>query len=122
VENLAGCNVLVVEDEALVALDLAQALDGAGAHVSIVHSIAQAAAVVEKIKITAAVVDIKVGGEDVSSLCRDLSQRDIRFVFYSGYGVAPEGWDHVPIVNKPASREEIVDAVGRLCGSHEHAA
>jgi CheY-like chemotaxis protein len=124
VQDLAGCNVLVVEDEPLVALDLAQALDRAGADVGIVRSIAEGIAAVEKANNThVAVLDIKLSnGEDVAPLCRHLSQRGIPFLFYSGYTIAPDDWAHVPIVNKPASREEIVEAVGQLRVSHQQAA
>ena len=77
---------------------------------------------IETTKIDAAVVDVKLGGEDVSSLCRLLTERTIPFVFHSGYTDAPDGWSHVPIVEKPATREQIVDAVGRLCHSCKQAA
>ena len=43
-------------------------------------------------------------------------------MFYSGYKNAPVGWDAVRVVEKPASREQIVDAVGQLCSTHLQAA
>jgi DNA-binding response OmpR family regulator len=122
VEKLAGRNVLVVEDEPLVALDITTALQDAGAHVVTAHSLADATAVMERIKIEAAVVDIKLGAEDVSPLCRHLSQRDIRFVFYSGYKDPPVGWDAVPVVEKPARPQQIIDAVEMLLRSFNRAA
>src|SRR4051812_14467505 len=72
---------------------------------------AQAIAAIEKIKVGAAVLDIGVVGENCAPLCRYLSQRGVQFLFYSGYTVAPDEWGHVPIIRKPASREQIVDAV-----------
>ena len=120
--SLNGYNVLVVEDEPLVALDLAETLTTAGAHVVTAHAIAEATVAVENIKIDAAVVDIRLGGEDATPLCQHLARRDIRFVFYSGYKEALVGWNAVRVVEKPATREQIIDAVGHLCASHQQAA
>jgi len=50
VDKLHGCSVLVVEDEPFVALDLAEALKGAGAHVVTAHKVADAVAAVDKIR------------------------------------------------------------------------
>ena len=63
-----------------------------------------------------------LGREDASPLCRLLAERATPFVFHSGYMNAPEGWNHVPIVEKPATHEQIVDAVGRLYRSCKQAA
>jgi DNA-binding response OmpR family regulator len=114
--------VLVVEDEPLVALDLTEALKDAGAHVVTAHKIADAIAAVDRVKIEAAVVDIRLGGEDCAPLCHHLARRDIRFLFYSGYTIAPNDWGDVPVVPKPASRAQIVEAVGQLFGSRQQAA
>jgi CheY-like chemotaxis protein len=117
-----GCSVLVIEDEPLVALDTTEALRFAGAQVTCAHSVLDARVAVEMSRIDAAVVDIKLGAENVSPLCRLLAERGIPFVFHSGYANAPDGWDHLPIVEKPASHEQIVDAVGRLYRSCTRAA
>jgi CheY-like chemotaxis protein len=120
--SLNGCSVLVVEDEPLLALDLAEGLTAAGANVVAAHAIADACAAIEKIKISVALLDIRVGAEDVTPLCRLLVERDIRFAFYTGCRDAPEGWGDVPMVVKPASREQIVEAVGLLFGTFKQAA
>jgi DNA-binding response OmpR family regulator len=117
-----GCRVLVVEDEPLLALDVTEALTAAGAEVTCEYSVADARVTMALIKIDAALVDIKLNGQDASPLCRLLAERPIPFVFHSGYSTAPDGWDHIPIVEKPASREEIVEAVGRLYGARKQAA
>ena len=120
--SLNGYNVLIVEDEPLVALDLTETLTRAGAHVVAAHSIAQAVAAIEKIKVRAAVLDIGLHGENCASLCQYLSQRGVQFLFYSGYTLAPNEWDHITVIRKPASGDDIVNAVGLLCASRQRAA
>ena len=97
-------------------------LTASGAHVVSACRIADAITSVDRHQISAAILDINLGGEDCSVLCQHLSQRQIPFAFYTGYTTAPDGWRDVPIINKPAHGTQIVDAVERLCGSHQRAA
>lgn len=124
VENsqLSGHVLLVVEDEPLVELDIAEMFTASGAHVVSACKIADAILAVDRIKVCVAVLDIDLGGEDCSPVCRHLSERGIPFLFYTGYPAAPDGWTEVPIISKPAHRSQIVDAVERLCRSHQQAA
>jgi DNA-binding NtrC family response regulator len=120
-QRLGGRVVLVVEDEPLVGLEVVETLKASDAHVLSACRIADAIALIERHHISAAILDIKLGGEDRSVLCQHLSQRQIPFVFYTGYGTAPGGWHDVPIIPKPVHGTQIVDAVERLCGSHQGA-
>jgi CheY-like chemotaxis protein len=120
--RLNGCVVLVVEDEPLVGLELVETLTANGAHAVSAGRLADAIRAVDQHRISVAILDIKLGGEDCSLLCQYLSQRQIRFVFYTGYTTPPDGWSDVPIINKPAHRAHIVDTIERLRGSHEQAA
>jgi CheY-like chemotaxis protein len=112
----------VVEDEPLLGLEVVETLTARGAHVVSAGRVADAVRAVGQHQISAAVLDINLGGEDCSVLCQHLSQRQIPFVFYTGYSTPPKGWADVPIITKPAHRTQIGDAVERLCGSHQEAA
>ena len=120
--QLAGLTVLVVEDEPLLALEIAEALTASGAHAVCARRIADAIQAVDLHQISAAVLDINLGTEDCSVLCQHLSRRQIPFVFCTGYLAPPDGWADVPVITKPAERTQIVEAVERLCGSHQEAA
>jgi CheY-like chemotaxis protein len=120
--QLGGRIVLVVEDEPLVGLEITETLSACGAQVVSASRVADAIKSVDLQRISSAVLDVKLGGEDCAVLCEHLSQRDIPFVFYSGYSTAPDGWQHVPIITKPGQLNQIVAAVERLCGSDQQAA
>jgi CheY-like chemotaxis protein len=119
--RLDGCVILVVEDEPLLGLEIADILTECGAHAVSACRVADAIRAAALHHITGAVVDIHLGGDDFTVLCHHLSQRQIPFVFYTGYATAPAGWGHVPIIRKPAHRAQIVGAVERLCRSHQDA-
>ena len=120
--QLAGRIILVVEDEPLVALEIVDTLTACGAHVVSASRVAEAVSSVDLHRIAAAVLDINLDGENGSVLCQHLSQREIPFLFYTGYATAPDGWRDVPIITKPGHGTHIVDTVERLWASHEHAA
>ncbi|NJO35653.1 MAG: hypothetical protein HC869_23835 [Rhodospirillales bacterium] len=106
----------------MVGLDLAEVLSAAGAQVVCANSACDAILSVERFKVTAAVLDINLGNHDCAGLCQYLAERGIGFIFYTGYSVPLEGWSNVPVVKKPAARQDIVDAVARLCRSDQEAA
>jgi CheY-like chemotaxis protein len=117
--RLDGRVVLVVEDEPLVALDIAEMLTGSGASVVSASKIADAIMAVEQRELSAAILDIRLGGEDCSPFCQRLWERGIPFLFYTGYSIVPDGWNGVPIIAKPANCQQIIDAVVLLCGSRQ---
>lgn len=120
--QLTGCIVLIVEDEPLVSLDLVDVLSAAGAHVVSANRAREAIQSVERFKVTAAVLDINLGDHDCAAICQYLWERRIPFLFHTGYSAPLEGWNEVPVVKKPATRQELTEAVERLCGSHQQAA
>ena len=78
------------------------------AHVESARSVADALTALGQYKFSAAVLDINLDGDDCTVLCQSLSQRHIPFVFYTGYPTAPDGWNDVPIISKPAYGAQIV--------------
>ena len=119
--RLQGCVVLVVEDEPLVSLNLVDLLTAEGAHVVCAKRSHEAIQSVERFQVTAAVLDINLGDHDCAAICQYLRERGIPFLFHTGYSEPLNGWS-VPLVKKPASPQEMTDAVERLCGSHQQVA
>ena len=119
---LTGCSILVVEDEPLVGLDLVDMLRAAGAHVVSTKSAGEAISSVDGFQVTAAVLDINLGNHDCSAICQRLQEREIPFLFHTGYSSPLDGWANVSVIRKPAMPQEILEAVEQLCASRQQVA
>lgn len=116
--DLRETRILLLEDDALISIDAEDMLMslGAGA-VLVVHSLADAAALVGRERIDAAVLDVRIGSGRSDELAVDLLTRGIPFIFTSGYGAACEvapGAEAVPVVGKPYTAETLVAAFADL--------
>ena len=115
--NLAGRIILVVEEQALVALDLRTALEQAGAEVMVARNATEALAHINKFDFAAAVIDWRPDSDDHRVVARALKQEQVRFLFYATH--PPEDVTTVrgaPIFLKPGRPEEIVQALALLVG------
>ena len=115
--SLTGKRILVVEDEPLVALELGQVLNDAGAVViGPAASAAHALALIGTEPVDAALLDGNLQGEMVDAIALALQTRGIPFLFVSGYGRdhLPAGFDAVPIVAKPFAAPALVAAAAAL--------
>lgn len=81
--SIDGRLVLIVESEALMALEIAGTFVGAGAHVVTARTLCDAFFEVEHNVVSAAVLDHVFGSADVSVLCARLKSLGIPFVTYS---------------------------------------
>lgn len=80
--GLKGLRILVAEDEYLLADDVRGALANAGAEVvGPVPSVEQAAQLVEREQIDAALLDVNLRGEMVFAIAEMLSERRVPFAF-----------------------------------------
>lgn len=104
--------VLIVEDEALVAMELARVLTQAGALVvGPAGSIEEALDLVEGGgQIDRAVLDINLGGRMVTPVADALTAKAIPFVYLTGY--QEPGVSDGPVLRKPASLELLLTALG----------
>jgi DNA-binding response OmpR family regulator len=113
--NLAGCSVLVVEDEPLIALGIKRCFEEAGAKVVVMRSLRDALVAVEEVTLSAAILDHALGDGDSSRLYKRLEQRDIPFVLHSGYSEPDERISgHGVMVPKPASPQLLVTTIEGL--------
>jgi CheY-like chemotaxis protein len=104
--------MLVVEDEALVALDLEYALEEMGWRVAgSLSGVAQALAWLADPDHapTAALLDVNLGGETVFPVAEALHARKIPFAFATGYAdlVARSTFSGTPTLTKPWEPERL---------------
>jgi len=101
---LAGQRVLIVEDEPLVALDIADAFKSAGAEVIVSRTLRDALHQAETQHLTAAVVDHALhDGITTSDVCAKLKERDVPFIVYSGFTKLEGACSDGELVHKPAT-------------------
>jgi CheY-like chemotaxis protein len=96
--------VLVVEDEAIIALMIEDMLIELGHEVvATVGKVAQAAKVFAQGVADFAVLDVNLGGEQSFSFASMLREEEIPFVFATGYGTSglPVEWQGTPTLQKP---------------------
>jgi PAS domain S-box-containing protein len=103
-----GHRVMLVEDEALVAMMMRDSLVELGFSVLGPFSrAAEALACAAGDALDAAILDINLGGEPVYPVAERLARRGVPFVFITGYGsesIDPR-FAHVPVLQKPIERE-----------------
>jgi CheY-like chemotaxis protein len=119
---IAGLAILIVEDQALVALDLADAVERRGGHVvGPVASVAEALEISEAQPLGAAILDANLVDRDVTPLAIQLLAKGTPFVVFSGTGLPDDlakRHPDLPLVMKPAPPETVLDAlVGHLASA-----
>jgi len=113
--QLEGMRILVAEDEAVVALDIQDTLEDQGAEVrGPAYTLAQATEIASQDRLSAAILDLRLGRESVGPVARTLTERGIPFIFYTGQSSTDplrSEWPHVPLLSKPATARELISAI-----------
>lgn len=111
--SLAGLRVFVVEDEALVAINLEDMLADLGcSDVVVAMRIEQALAAVDKgLAADVALLDVNIAGKPVFPVAERLVKDGVPVVFATGYGRAglPEEWQARPVLQKPYTMDELAE-------------
>jgi DNA-binding response OmpR family regulator len=123
--KLGGKRVLVVEDEALVAMLVEDELLDAGAEVLGSARLDDALRLVEVAAaaggggLSAAVLDIDLGGQHVGPVADRLAALGVPFLFATGCGENRDTGGHgaAPVLEKPFSPESLVAAVEALASA-----
>jgi DNA-binding response OmpR family regulator len=113
--------VLIVEDEALIGLMLAEVLKEEGHRIiGPVETRREAHEVLDHARADAAILDFSLQDGFCSGLARELRARGTPFIVFSGVQreqIGTDMFDDVPWIEKPGTVEEIVTAL-RLVTSH----
>jgi DNA-binding response OmpR family regulator len=116
--DLSGRRILIVEDEPLIAMEIAQVLQSARASVLTAATLDEGLRLAEQEDLSAAVLDLVLGANDGTALCAPLRDRAIPFVVYSGRSDIPVGCEPGAFVSKPAHPQTLLEAVAGLLASH----
>jgi DNA-binding response OmpR family regulator len=103
--------VLIVEDEAMIAALLESILTEVGCSiVGPVPTVNRAMETIERDKIDAAVLDVRVNGDEVYPIADRLRESRIPIMFVSGYSQQDlrAGYRHHAYISKPFDAEELV--------------
>ena len=120
--GLAGRRVLVVEDEYLLASDLADALEDEAAEViGPAPSVSRAMALIDgRSEIHLCLLDINLGGELVYPVADALVERGVPFLFVTGYDARaiPPRFEGVRRLEKPVRVAEVLRAAAGAINAH----
>src|SRR5262245_2624674 len=109
--QLRGRHILVVEDEAAIAIDLAQLLADHGATiVGPIGTVPEALSAIASLQLDCAVLDINLGGESVRAVAEALAKAGVPFVFVTGYSSerVPRQYGDRPVLQKPYNASQLV--------------
>jgi DNA-binding response OmpR family regulator len=112
--HLQGASILVVEDEALIVLDISTALEEEGAHVTSTNTLKHARILVEHDGLTAVMIDNALPDGEGISLCARLQERSIPFLIYSAIKPLDGPCKDAPYLPKPATHAGLLDAMEAL--------
>lgn len=110
VDPLVGLRVLVVEDEALVAMLVEDMLADMGCEVmGPAGSVKQALDLLAREEPQAAILDVNLGGEAIYPVADALMARGVPFVLATGYGEGgvQEAYRTAPVLQKPFEQGEL---------------
>jgi CheY-like chemotaxis protein len=113
--GLKGLRILLVEDEAMIAMLIEGMLGALGCQV--VEWAANLPAALEAVKtreFDGALLDVNLSGTLVYPVAKVLSTRSVPFVFVTGYGSTPDlraRFPDAPVLKKPFDSDQLADLV-----------
>ncbi|MFC0409339.1 HWE histidine kinase domain-containing protein [Roseomonas elaeocarpi] len=121
--SLEGKRLLVVEDGALVAMQVADALEQRGASVAgPAANLTQAIRLAVTEALDGALLDVDLDGETVFPVADVLRERKVPFLFTTGFDAAttlPERFRGLKVLTKPYSGDDAADALAALLTVHQ---
>jgi CheY-like chemotaxis protein len=113
---ISSLQILVVEDESMVAMMIEDMLEDLG-HKVIATSgrMPDASKLVSDGHADLAILDVNLNGEETYPLADSLAARQIPFIFATGYGSSgiKAEWSGVPVLQKPFQSRELAEAINR---------
>jgi DNA-binding response OmpR family regulator len=118
VRPLRGARVLIVEDDALLRMELEYILQEAGAEIAgSCRTIKEGLAAAANGRVAAAILDVRIGSETIDPIVRQLASRSTPFMFYTGQmenDTHLGQWPGCLVLPKPAKPAAIIAAVANL--------
>ena len=114
--NLEGVRVLIVEDEAIIAMTAEDMLDELGCVTAgTAYTLAEAEAAVSRGGFDVALLDINLNGRDSLPVAARLEAAGLPFVFATGYGTGgrDDRYERVPLVTKPYQASDLAEAIAQ---------
>lgn len=116
--RLQDKNILIVEDQLLIAMDVEQALADYGlSQVRSVSSVYEALQAIRTDQPDCALLDFNLGDETSADIARALREREIPFLFATGYAdrsMIPTEFRDVPVVRKPYAPATLIREMEKL--------
>ena len=112
--GIEGTRVLLVEDEAIIAMTVEDMLEALGCEtVATATTLREALAVAETASFDLALLDINLNGDESLPVAARLRARGLPFVFTTGYGPSGAGaaFADVPLVTKPFDLSDLASAI-----------
>jgi DNA-binding response OmpR family regulator len=121
-DRLRGHRILVVEDDALLALGYDEILKDAGAEVIGPAATLDEAATLASANgtISAALLDIRLGDDEVWPVARLLAGKGVPFAFCTGHFNSDSlsaDWPGRPVLTKPVMPNQIIAALAAMLGN-----
>lgn len=118
--RLAGSRILLVEDEALIAMEIEMAIEDCEAQVvGPAASVDQGLELVDTVgkEIDVAILDVDLHGLEVFPVASRLKELGVPFLFHTGHGRQRELnalFDDAPVCSKPTRMEKLLQTAGDL--------
>jgi CheY-like chemotaxis protein len=120
--ELSNRNVLVVEDEMMIAMLIEDMLDEFGCKlVGPATSVPRALDLIGKEQVEIAVLDLNLDGQDTYAIADALQQKNVPFIFATGYGSTGlrQEYGNRPVLQKPFQAKDLENALAEaLSGSN----
>lgn len=110
----SSLQILVVEDESLVAMMIEDMLTDLGHKVVATSGrMPDASRLVSNASADLVILDVNLNGEETYPLANSLAAREIPFIFATGYGSSgiKAEWSDVPVLQKPFQSRELAEAI-----------
>ena len=119
-DTLLGKRILIVEDSALLALDLAKTLQSHGAIVvGPAYNLTLARSLLAEQAPDVVVLDLNLCGELAIDLACEMKNRALPFVMLTGYqreALVPSLCAEVPCLEKPMQESKVIRALCKVLG------
>ena len=117
-DDIAGLRVLVVEDEALIRMLIEDYLGQLDCRsVGFASTVDAALQMTARTDMDLVLLDINLAGRQAEQVARALDERAMPFVFMTGYGAVPKGWENRPRLQKPFGVDELRREMSRARGA-----